>query len=182
MKLKAHQVCSQVSALLCAFLLLVLSLGFDGFAVADATEVTAKDETQNRITSLRAFLYYQEKGEFSREDVFSGRVALRNVIIGAGHDKGPSDAMLVLVGVKHSVFGYKSRPSTLIKLIVKTGKKTVTAQEVPLRSFWSERPTIEIPFIVYRTGCEPLEIIAMLVEQKKVLSSLSHTAEFNCGE
>jgi hypothetical protein len=165
-----------------AALLVVILPDLHGPGAMNAGEVTTNAPKQNGITSLRAFLYYQEKGEFNREDILSGRVSLRNVVGGISGAEGPSGAILVLVGVRHTAFGQKTPVSTFVKLTAKAGKKNISTQEVNLRSFWSEQETIEVPFMVHRTGCEPLEITASFVEQNKTVSSLSRTANFHCGE
>jgi hypothetical protein len=155
---------------------------FNGLIAANAGEVATKSPEGSAIISLRAFLYYQDRGEFSGEDLLSGKVALRNVIIGAGTSKGPSGSMLVLVGVMHASFGHKIPASTLIRLAVNAGEKIISTHEVTLRSFFSERQKIDVPFIVHRTGCEPLVIRASLVEENRITSALSGSAQFHCGE
>jgi hypothetical protein len=165
--------------------LLAVSIAFNA-PVANGADAPAKGVAPKTITSLRAFLYYHEKGEFSKdiwsEGIVPGAFVLYNVEIGAGDAAGRSSAMLVLVGVKPIPSVRGPQPSTLVRLTVRAEKKIVFTTETRLASFFSEQPSIQIPFIVYRTGCEPLEITAALIDQKKIVNTLSRTAQFLCGE
>jgi hypothetical protein len=149
---------------------------------ANAGEITVKNTGPKSVTSIRAFLYYQETGEFSRQDFLAGWVALRNVITGHTYDvESPSGAFLLLIGVRYPLI-HDVPSSTVIRVTVKQKSTPIINQEIPLREFFSEADSIQVPFVVYRTGCYPLEITASLVEKKKTISSLSRTADFNCGE
>lgn len=165
--------------------LLAVSIAFN-VPVANGAEPAAKSAAPRTITSLRAFLYYHNKGEFSQYDILDqgiarGDLVLYNVETNPNTAGGYSSAMLVLVGVKPIPSVRGREPSTLVRLTVKAERKIVFTTETRLASFFDEKPSIQIPFLVYRTGCEPLEITAALVEQKKIVSTLSRTAEFQCG-
>jgi hypothetical protein len=138
--------------------------------------------TRTEIISLRAFLYYHEKGEIDARDILTAGIALRNVIIGEGDALGRSGAVLVLVGVKHRDLTSKVPPTIIIRLTAAAGKRILVKQDVPLRTFFSERETIEVPFLVYGIGCERVEMTASFVEGSRIVHSLSRTAEFRCGE
>src|SRR4051812_48253226 len=106
------------SAVRCTQTLLIGILFLFGLA-ANAGETTEKNNRSKSIISLGAFLYYQEKGEFSRDDFLAGWVALRNTIGGHTYDvESPSGAFLVFVGVSHAR-PHSAPPSTLIQLTVK---------------------------------------------------------------
>jgi hypothetical protein len=135
-----------------------------------------------KITDLRAFLYYHDKGEFDRRDLLAGFMALRNVFIGEGDAESPSGSMLVLVGLQHSSFTVKILTGMHIKLTVKAPKRTLLNQDISLMSFFSEKSKIEVPFMVHGIACERLEIVAKLTTGSRELGSLTRTAPFQCGE
>jgi len=154
--------------------------------VANGADAPAKSAAPRVITSLRAFLYYHQTGEFSRYDILGkgiarGDLLLYNVEINPDTAGGYSSAMLVLVGIKPipSVRGRK--PSIFVRLTVRAEKKIIFTTETRLASFFGQAAEKQIPFLVYRTGCDPLEITAALVEDKKIVTTLSRTAEFQCG-
>lgn len=164
--------------------LLAVSIVFN-VPVAKGGDAPAKSAAPRTITSLRAFLYYHQTGEFSRYDILGdglarGDLLLYNVEINPGTGGGYSSAMLVLVGVAPIPSVRGRRASTIVRLTVKAKKKIVFTHEELLFSFFSPAAERQIPFLVYRTGCEPLEITAALVDEKKVVTTLSRTAEFQC--
>ena len=180
MNLERYQGLWLAVALGCTFLLGVLLPGCAGLAAENAGGAAAQPGGEDRVTSVRAFLYYHDKGEFSRQDLLSGYMALWNVIGGEGDAEAPSSAMLVLVSVQRP--SGMTRTDARIKLTVRAGTKVLSTQEVSLRPFFSELRTIEVPFLVYAIGCERLEIIATLEERNGASSSLTRIAEFRCGE
>ena len=149
---------------------------------AVAAEAAKKAALRTEIISLRAFLYYHETGEVDDRDILSAGLALRNVIIGEGDAHSRSGAVLVLVGIKHRDFTSKVPPTIIIRLTARAGKRILTHQDVPLRTFFSEREMIEVPFLVYGIACEPVAITASFVDQDRIVHSFSRTAEFQCGE
>jgi hypothetical protein len=159
---------------------LVFCLGLFLLQVGVHVLEAGENNENPRITDLRAFLYYHEKGEFSRQDLLSGQMALWNVIIGEGDAEGHSGALLVLVTVSPPVHGDLRAPS--LSLSVKYANRTTTNQEITLRPFRSLAKPVQVPFLVYNTGCEHLEITARLKVGKQVLGSASRTAPFKCGE
>jgi hypothetical protein len=153
--------------------------------VANGADAPAKSAAPRVITSLRAFLYYHQTGELSRYDILGegiarGDLLLYNVEFNPNTAGGYSSAMLVLVGVKPIPSVRGRQPSTMVRLTVKAEKKIIFTTETRLASFFSVEPLIHIPFLVYQTGCEPLEITAALVEEKKAVTTLSRTADFQC--
>lgn len=166
------------------FCLLAVAIDFH-VPVANGAEPAAKGAAPRTITSLRAFLYYHQTGEFSRYDILGegsarGDLLLYNVETNPGTAGGYSSAMLVLVGVAPIPSVRGRRATTLVRLTVRAEKKIVFTHEELLVSFFSPAAERQIPFLVYRTGCEPLEITAALVEEKKIVTTLSRTAQFQC--
>jgi hypothetical protein len=152
------------------------SLYVPAITAADAATSVQKD-----IIAMRGFLYYHQKGIFDKEDIFSGRVNLRNVIM-ASNIEGPSGAMLVLVRTRYPLSTSKLPNTTFVKLSLKDKKRELSAQQIPLKSFFSEKETVEIPFIVTGLGCDDFEVTASLIEQNKVISRMSRSAGFYCRE
>lgn len=168
-----------LSIFLCITTFLLLP-GVEILCLTNAGQDTSPVKETFQITNIRAFLYYHGKGEFSQQDVLSGQMALWNVIIGAGDADAPSRATLVLVAVKAPSRPDRNFPA--VRLTVKYANRTTLDHEVSLSSFANGQMTLQVPFLIYNTGCERLQITAALRVGTRVLNSLSRTAEFKCGE
>jgi hypothetical protein len=147
---------------------------------ANAQQTRSIGAEHPRITALRAYLYYHVKGDFSQQDLLSGHMALWNVIGGAGDADAPSSAILALVTVQHSMRLDRNVPS--VKLSVRYGNRTTSNQTVSLAPFANVKGEMHIPFLIYNTGCERLQVTATLLIGSRNLHSLTRTADFKCGE
>lgn len=154
------------------------------FSVANAEGAA----TAGRITNVRAFLYYHGKGKFSNRDLLSGQILLWNVFSAKGdigdefEPEGSSSSMLVLVSVRVRSPSAVDRTHAIVKLLGRSGTKVLSTQDVSLRPYFIKQSTIEVPFMIYDIGCEPLELTANLEIKGKKLNSVSKTANFKCGE
>ncbi len=135
------------------------------------------------VTDMRAYLYFQETGTIDSLNVIDGapsRVHLWNTIIGEGSAGLPSAATMVLVNVTGQ---FLSRTPGSLRLIAKVGDRVLLRRDVPFETFFTERRSAWVPFIVYNTGCGALTLTASsLAANGSVESTLTKTIAFDCGE
>jgi len=135
------------------------------------------------ITEIRAHLYYQETGGFDTTDLISDTsVALWNTNFGQGNDNA-SGATLVLVRVDGNWTSWGTKPHLLVRVEFDSGGPVLSERNVDLRSLFSERHSVWVPYIVYGTGCGTIRITATLLDEHALtLDTLSKTIPFECGE
>lgn len=133
-----------------------------------------------QVTRLRAFLYYHESGTFSKANILTGKVPLRNIIIGEGEDESPSDSMLLLVDVQGP--GFMTTPLSLaLKVTARTKTAELASVRLLVSDFRSEAGRISIPVLVYGNRCEPVHVTATL-EPSAGQPEVTAVAPFSCGE
>jgi hypothetical protein len=134
-----------------------------------------------QIKSLRAYLYYQERGRFDDQDILTGKVALWNVLIGGGDSLAASGATLIHVDIEGPDFAKSVPPAALLIVDARSGGRQVGAARVRLKEFFSESGRVAIPVIVHGSLCKDLRITARLegVKNGRVTTA---TAPFACGE
>jgi len=145
-------------------------------------------QTTPTITSVKAFLYYNEDqdgnkvgGTFSPDIIDNKEFSLSNVIIGEGSASGPSKNVFVVVEINQN----NSRFSKgLVKLTVSTANGKQIFSQVQRFSILVAQNIYKAPFLLYNTGCETLNLqIQILDESKKtVFVGLNKTLNFQCGE
>ena len=112
------------------------------------------------------------------QDLLGKSVILWNAIIGEGDVKAPTKATIVLVQVRATGSGEKDR---VLELVARANGKELIRQSVAVSTFITGKGEAMIPFLVYGTGCEPLELTATLAGAGKT-DSLTRTVPFRCGE
>jgi hypothetical protein len=116
-------------------------------------------EDKYSLAAIRVYLYYHSTGEIDSRDLLDGKVYnLWNTIIGAGVAQKPSRAVLLLVDLVGPTFA-KIDGELVIKAIA--GETTLLESTLSLRD-WYEDEKLVLPFLIYGTGCEKLEISAKL--------------------
>jgi hypothetical protein len=164
------------------FLLLPISLSLD-------STVNAQTGTSPyKITAIKAMLYYEGKGTFSRNILAKPDFPLWNTIIGEGMAEAPSDTTLVLVEVTGKADSYEplrkieftasykyyirqvARPVS-IKRIVEIG--SIGSFDKPDKSYFG--------FWLNNTGCFPVKITGRIIGQAQP-ATISTTIPFECGE
>jgi hypothetical protein len=149
-----------------------------------------KTSAQSRISGISARLFYNQKsdqdrsrvdtvsGTFSKKDVSTGEFALWNTIIGEGDAQGPSNQTIVIVAVKS--IKYANKPQTL-RFTVGQGKKIIQRES---REFdvIGDDVNYKLLFLLNDTGCGKLTVRADLLIKGKIVSTLSKTIDFECGE
>ena len=155
--------------------LLVLSANLEALAVhAPAPPAPYK------ITAIKAMLFYDGKGTFSRDVLTKPDFRFWNVIIGEGEAEGPSNSTLVLIEVTGHPSRDEASPSRSIVFTATSGGK-VLLRKVTRIGLFSDEGKFYAGFWLYDTGCQPIKISARIVGQTQP-SSLSKTIPFACGE
>lgn len=165
----------------------------------DADLAGAAEPAQVRIDGVRAMPYYVDQGVIrSSTDLFDKRLVLRNVVIPPGPSGDPlrrthiddwdilfgTTATYVVVTV--TTLDPDQLPNQLRLSFVaraKANNRTLLSQDLLLSTLAVRGSArIHIPFLVYGTGCESLELQAQIHEMKTVVSELVRTIPFTCGE
>lgn len=141
-----------------------------------------------KITAIKAMLYYEGNGTFSRDVLAKPDFALWNTIIGEGMAEAPSSTTMVLVEVTGkpnsdeplrkvefiASYQYYRRPVTrkvAVNRIVEIG--SIGSFDKPDKSY--------IAFWLNNTGCDPVKITARIIGQSQP-STMSKVIPFECGE
>ena len=152
-----------------------------------------------RIVAVRAMPYYPGTGSIRRStDLFDPRLALRNVIIGGDAASDPfqrtkiedwdieSGTTVTYVDVEIESADFVKVPGSM--RIELRGRAADTRREVKTESvllsglLGGEGRKLHVPFFVYGTGCEPLELNARLIDGSRVVGEITRTIPFACGE
>jgi len=157
----------------CAAALPLLALGSQALAGGSEREGFS-------IESIRAYFYYHETSTFGQEDLASGRLALRNSIIGEGDAEHPSSTTLVMVSL--SKCASCPRADSLEFTAVDSDGKKITESAVPLSSYFSQDKQLTIPFLLYGAGCGSIELKAAIVGRDGARSESTAVLPFVCGE
>jgi len=142
--------------------------------------VGGRDCSGLSIDSINAYFYYHATSTFGEENLASGKLALRNSIIGEGDAEHPSSTTLVMVSLDTCA----SWPSDAVLEFsaAEAGGKTMTESTVPLSSYFSQGNRVTIPFLLYGTGCESVELKATVVGPGDARRESTAVLPFICGE
>ena len=135
---------------------------------------------------MRAQLFYEDTGKFSKDVLSDPKFVLWNTIIGEGSAEGPSSSTLVQVEVTGTPGSYeplrKVEITARYKVSARAGQRSVIKRTVPV-GILSRSGKFYAPLWLYDTGCDPVEVSARLIGQRSSSSSsLRKTIEFRCGE
>jgi hypothetical protein len=133
---------------------------------------------ETRIQGMSAHLYYQETGTIDPRDLISGKLVLWNTIIGAGDARASSVATYVLVELQID----RQKPPKTLEFKARAGEKILAEKSMAVGDFFTDTSAVVIPFIVYGTGCQALELTARLAGDATPRGSLTRTVNFACGE
>jgi hypothetical protein len=136
-----------------------------------------------KITAIKAFLYYDQKGTFSENIIDNPDFnTLWNTVIGEGSAGSPSNATMVVVEITGKAGTYEM--SRQIEFIAtetdQQGKKTKFKRTCEI-GILNENGKYFAAFWLYDTGCIPLKLSARIVGQSQA-SKMEKKIEFNCGE
>jgi hypothetical protein len=153
----------------------ILVLGL--LATTNEQSVWAKNSPKPlQATVLKAHLIYDEDGAVDSRDLTAGKLALWNTPLGEGDAGKPSSSVIVLVGVPPMVAGGRTPAKLSLHVRSKATKRSVFTETVPIRSAGISQ--FMIPFLVRGTGCEAIEIEAVVDSGPPLV----RTVPFGCGE
>lgn len=153
--------------------LLAGSSHFNGMASPRAAAAPYK------ITAVKAMLFYNEKGTFSRDILAEPKFTLWNTIIGEGDAEGASYSTLVLVEVSGKSSTDEAPPVRKVEFTATAGGKVLLKKTYDIAL--GEGGKFYAPFWLYDPGCEHIKITARITGQAQP-SSMTKTIPFECGE
>src|SRR3954465_15804808 len=104
-----------------------------------------------KITAMKAMLFYNGTGTFSR-DFLNPPMTLWNTIIGEGEAGAPSEATLVLVEVSGKSMGETNVATRKVEFTATVEGKVAVKRATDIGLF-SDKGTFYAPFWLYDTGC-----------------------------
>lgn len=159
------------------FAVLVAFLAVIMFAATNAQAQQAKGPT--RVFAIRAQLFYENTGKFSKDILSDPEFSLWNTGAGEGSAEGPSNATLITV----EVIGNDSSPDNLKLEMTATGKGGRVIQKKLFDVFiYREIYKFYGSMWVADTPCEPVKISARLIGKGAPGGALIKTIPFACGE
>lgn len=132
-----------------------------------------------KISGIKAMLFYDGKGTFSRDVLAKPDFAFWNTIIGAGDAEGPSSSTLVLVEVSGNPSENEAPPRRKVEFTAIASGKVILKRASDIGLFTDGK--FYAAFWLYDTGCQPIKISAQVIGQPRP-STISRTIPFKCGE
>ncbi len=132
-----------------------------------------------KINAIKAMLFYDGKGTFSRNVLATPDFTFWNTIIGEGDAEGPSNSTLVLVEITGNPSPNEPLPSRKIEFTAVASRKILLKRTTDI--FLGDSGKFYAAFWPYDTGCQPIKITARIIGQS-LPSSMSKTIPFACGE
>ena len=132
-----------------------------------------------KITAVKAMLFYNERGTFSRDILAEPPFALWNTIIGEGDAEAASTSTLVLVEVTGKSNPDEPPPARKVEFTATAGAKVLVKRTYEISL--GEAGKFYAPFWIYDTGCGHIKVAARIVGQAQA-SAVSKTLPFECGE
>src|SRR6266550_3104105 len=170
-KMKAYK----ISAVVSLFLL---------FGVAAGVKPQPQKVPPFKVASIKAMLFYEDKGTFSKDVLADPNFALWNAIIGGGSAEGNSSSTLVIVELASKAEAYDPTRKIEFTATYKTSGKNARPLAVKRTSdtgIFNKQGRFFAALWLYDTGCEPIKLSARIFGQAQP-SSLNRTIEFRCGE
>ena len=133
-----------------------------------------------KITAIKAKLFYEGTGTFSRDVLSKPDFTFWNTIIGEGDAERPSNSTFVLVEVSGKPSPDEPPPSRKVEFTAIGSGKVLMKRTIDIGLF-GENGRFYAAFWLYDTGCQPIKVSARIVGQTQP-SSLTKTIPFACGE
>ncbi len=166
-------------------LLLALSLFFAVPSVyCPALAAQAQKVASFKITTIKAMLFYEDKGTFSKDVLADPNFAFWNAIIGGGSAEGNSSSTLVMVELSGGSEAYQPMRKIEFTATYKTsgpGARPVVVRRTSGIGIFNKEGKFFAAFWLYDTGCEPVKLYARIIGQAQ-RSWASKTIGFRCGE
>ena len=154
--------------------LLIFSGSLSAFAIRPASP-----PPPYKVTGIKAMLFYDGKGTFSRDVLAKPDFSFWNTVIGEGDAEGPSNSTLVLVEISGNPSRDEASPPRKIEFTATASGKVVLKRTSDIGLFANGK--FYAGFWLYDTGCQPIRISARIIGQTQP-SSMSKTIPFKCGE
>lgn len=165
--------------------LVVSAIALSALAIAapgltsEPSSSNSAQRAQAAITEVQAKLFYANSGRFSSNLYEKKDLVLHNVIIGEGSGvEGPSENTLLVLTVtgspKSSVEGLE------LHVTAKTVSRTLLDRKCEVGIF-NTNGNWYAPFMLYDTGCEPVEIKATLGSGPNP-QVVTGSIDFSCSE
>jgi hypothetical protein len=146
-------------------------------------------ESRVEITAIKALLFYEATGRFSKDVLSEPNFTLWNTTIGEGSAEGASNSTLVLVeiaGPAGKSSGYDRVVFNALYKRHETGRggkifsENVRVQQTASVGWFSDLGRSHVGFWLHDTGCVPVQILVTLNSDK----NQKHQAiiPFKCGE
>ena len=146
------------------------------------TSSTFSQTAPYKITTVKALLFYEGTGTFSRDVLAKPDFAFWNTIIGEGDAEGPSNSTLVLVEVTGSASSNGPSPSRKVAFTAIAAGKVLLKRTADIHLDLSrDSGKFYAAFWLYDTGCNPVKVTATIAGQARP-SSMTKTIPFACGE
>ncbi len=130
-----------------------------------------------KISAIKAMLFYDGKGTFSRDVLAKPDFTFWNTIIGEG---GGSNSTLVLVEVTGNPSPNEPSPARKVEFTAVASGKILLKRTTDINLF-GDSGKFYAAFWLYDTGCQPVKLTARIIGQSPP-SSMSRTIPFACGE
>ena len=136
-----------------------------------------------KISGIKAMLFYEQNGTFSKDILADPNISLWNTIIGEGSSGGASSATLVMVEVTGKAGAYETtRKVEMTATFSGTGKNVhPPVKRTSEIGILSDKGRFYVPLWLYDTGCSHVTISARIIGQRQA-PSVQKTIKFECGE
>lgn len=132
-----------------------------------------------KISAIRAQLFYDASGTFSKDLLTMKDLALWNTIIGEGSAGGASTSTFVIVEITGNNLAVGS---TKVEITATGDKNRLIQKRLIDVDIYDERTKFFAPFWLYNTGCEEIKISARLIGKSAPKTVVTKTIPFACGE
>jgi hypothetical protein len=146
---------------------------------ARSSSATAPAAPPYKITAVKAMLFYNERGTFSRDILASPPFALWNTVIGEGDAGAASTSTLVLVEVTGRSNPNEAPPARKVEFTATAAGKVLVRRTSDISL--GDGGKFYAPFWLYDTGCQTIKVTARVLGQTQA-STMSKTLPFECGE
>lgn len=133
-----------------------------------------------QVKAIHAYLFFHETGRFDTRDLVAEKPALWNTPIGEGDAGEKSSAVLMVVELAGPAFNQDLKGA--LQVTAAEGNRVLLTRTIALGTFFSEKKSIQVPFLVYDTGCAPLSLEATVVLFTGKTHAKKVVVEFKCGE
>jgi hypothetical protein len=132
-----------------------------------------------KIGAIRAQLFYEETGKFSKDILSDKDLSLWNTIIGEGGAGGASNFTLVTVEVQG-----KDVPVGAVKIqvVARDSTRKIIALNTAVVTLYDAKTSFNAPLFLYNTGCDEIEISASLLGKGISKNAVKTKIPFACGE